>query len=930
MEENFRILKPYVRGFPIIVFAMVAAFLFTKKYLNYVTPMYESTAKLKLADINNGVPNSNLLKNLDVFVTGSKISAEIELLKSDMLLNKMLEELDFDLEIYRKGKIKTIELYNQSPILIDYTVINDKAYDKLFELTILSENEFSIKTPESDEFIKGIIGDTLILPNIRLAVSLNNSFLEKKSEFNLLDDYQFQILSRQKLLSTVKRDLDLIPVDKEIPIIRLNFKSANPAKASVLVNTLAEVYIDDYIENKFKAANVTVNFLEDQIESVVKKLSRAENNIQSYRDRKGITNIFQQTETDLRKISQLKIQQTNFKMNLEAVQDLERYIKEGEYNFLELAPNFEAFTDLLSTEMVKNIKNFQGEKRDLMALYTPNDEKVKAVDAKINDLTSYLSESISNTRKNLEIKYGNLSRDITEAEKVFIGVPKKEKMLTILNREFQIYQQSYNFLNKKKIEAEIAQAAKITFHRVITPAKVSKTPISPNKTIITIAATILGMFGAIVLIYIVHLLKAKVNDKQTLESNSRVPVAMLTPLLKEEQKIEKHFLQEAIQLDIKGLIKDRSIICINAFNPQHGAKFNSIHLAKALAQQGKKVLFVDVEGVMNLRPDNKRTPVNLAENLDSITLNEPSFNLFTKGAMESYLKDISQPYDIIVILNEKLGNLKSIMLMSLSTTNLVVMDSRLTPAKKIMDVDLLKEEYNLPEVHFLLNRYGYNTNIVKELFNGFLKIFKKGNRKTGFVNSRSILRSLMITIPWILLIGVGYLKLEHLTEAKEKSPVVNITSDNKPQFEPDKSIDKKTTDTEDLSINTSLSQTVENNEEVFLSREIEKEIEIEKEDISKPQIEQAVKEVFVEKSINKTSTRSKKYHLIVGSFKGLENAQKRMRIYQNYYTDPSIIFLPESRMYHVSVFGYNSREEASIEGEKAGILFDHHIWILKH
>ena len=262
-------------------------------------------------------------------------------------------------------------------------------------------------------------------------------------------------------------------------------------------------------------------------------------------------------------------------------------------------------------------------------------------------------------------------------------------------------------------------------------------------------------------------------------------------------------------------------------------KFNSIHIAKALAQQGKKVLFVDVGGAMGFKPSNMGAPVNLAENLDTIALNEPSFNFFTKGDMQSYLQDISQAYDIIVILNEKLGNLKSLMLMSLSTANLVVMDSRLTPAKKIMDVDLLKEEYNLPEVHFLLNRYGYNTNIVKELFNGFIKIFKKGNRKIGFVASRSILRSLMITIPWVLLIGVAFLKLEHLTEEKAKSPAVNIISERKPLLDPDKSIDQKTTDTENLSINTRISQSVKNDEGPFQSSEIEKETEIEKEDISK-------------------------------------------------------------------------------------------------
>ena len=67
----------------------------------------------------------------------------------------------------------------------------------------------------------------------------------------------------------------------------------------------------------------------------------------------------------------MKIQQTNLKMNLDAIKDLESYMEKGKENFLELAPNFEAFTDLLSTEMIKKIKQLQSEKKDLLMEYTP-------------------------------------------------------------------------------------------------------------------------------------------------------------------------------------------------------------------------------------------------------------------------------------------------------------------------------------------------------------------------------------------------------------------------------------------------------------------------------------------------------------------------------------------------------------------------------
>jgi hypothetical protein len=51
-------------------------------------------------------------------------------------------------------------------------------------------------------------------------------------------------------------------------------------------------------------------------------------------------------------------------MNLDAIKNLNGYINQGKDNYLDLATNFEAFNDLLSTEMVKNMKQLQADKKD--------------------------------------------------------------------------------------------------------------------------------------------------------------------------------------------------------------------------------------------------------------------------------------------------------------------------------------------------------------------------------------------------------------------------------------------------------------------------------------------------------------------------------------------------------------------------------------
>lgn len=718
MNENLRLLKPFFRGFPIIILVMVLAVLSAKKYLNYVTPMYESTAKLKLADTEEGVPSANLFKDLDVFASANKIAAEIEVLKSSKLIGKTLNELPFGKEIYRKGDVLTVELFRNSPITIDGTFQSEKALDKRYGLNVISTKEYHFFYPDSKSGIAGKFGKPIKIKGGTLLIGLNEFYIQSKKDAKIIDNYEFEFLSDQKILAKIDKNLDIVPVDKDVPVIRINMKSNVPEKAALFVNKLAEMYIIDYIESKFRAANTTVDFLKEEINSSNKKLSASENNIQNFRDKKNIVNIRQETETDLRKISQLKIEQTNIKMNLDAIKELNRYIASGKKNYLDLAANFEAFTDLLSTEMVKNMKKLQADKKDLLITYTPEEEKVKIIDAKLKDLIDYQIESIKNTEKSLQTKYNGLSNDISEFEKVFIGLPEKEKELTILNREFNLYETNYNFLNSKRIDAEIARSAKIAFHKIITPAEISKTPVSPIRSIIIVVAAILGMFGSILLIYLVHFAKAKVNDEFTIEKNSTIPIALTTPFIKLKENIKDNFLKEAIQMELKGMIQNQSILVISSYDKAEDHLFHSKNLANALINQGRKVLVIDATGQLGDKFDTT----------NYLNFSDSKYLSYTQSVFQNEIQDKMKNFDLCIVHNQSIKEDKlALLFMSLATQNLIVLDSRKTAEKTIIKMELIKDEYQLPNVWFVLNKAGYNPNIFVEIKNFWNKYINKRN-----------------------------------------------------------------------------------------------------------------------------------------------------------------------------------------------------------
>jgi uncharacterized protein involved in exopolysaccharide biosynthesis len=730
MNESFRILKPFVRGLPIIALVMFLSVLGAKKYLSYLTPMYESTAKLKLADIGEGVPNSNLFKNFDVFASSNKISAEIEVLKSSKLITKTLASLDFNEEIYRVGDIQTVELYHNSPIIVKLLRKNGSVYDNRYRLLLKSKKEYEIYDSQKKLILKGRVNVPETFQDNKILVGLNPQVIRSKRNIKIFDTYEFEFLSDNKLIEKAGKNLDIVAVDKDVAVIRINFKSNIPQKASAFVNHLAGAYIEDYINTKYQIANTTVNFLNREIEEATEKLRMAEDKIEAYRNDKKVTNIQQETETDLRKISQLKIQQTNLRMNLEAIATLNRYIASGKDNFLSLAPNFEAFTDLLSTEIVKNIERLQAEKKDLLQTYTPYDSRISVIDLKIKDLTNYLEESIKNTERNLQVKYSQITMDIENAEKVFLTVPEKEKNLKIMERDFNLLQASYNFLNEKKIEAEIASSAKISFHRIITPATTEKQPISPNKPLIIILAALTGMVASIVFIYLVHVLKAKVNDSTTIEKNTSIPLAISTPYAKENQ--QEVFSKIVLQLQLKNILAKGKSLTVSTHGPGEGKCFNILHICKVLNHQNNTVMLIDAQGDMAFlktgTPDGQQIYHTCFPKVKYFDLADAS-HYYSEEALSSQIASFKHTTDFIIINNAYLkSESRALLMMKITDNNLFVVDARQTALKIINRLELLKTEFNIPHIWFMLNKAGYSPNVIRQAGQLLMAILKKLKR----------------------------------------------------------------------------------------------------------------------------------------------------------------------------------------------------------
>ncbi len=687
--KNSNTFGPLYRGLPVVFLALFIAVFAAKEYLRYATPQFESTAKIKLADVHEGIPDSKLFKDFDVFASSNKLGAEVELLKSKVLLRKVIAKLPLGITIYRIGGLRKTELYTRAPFLIKAVIHDRRCYDIPFRINIYKDSLVELMT-DSGGSVKGSFNHVINIRCASFIIYRNEPLFAENPDLKINDRFQFVVHSENKLISSIADNLDVMSVDKDIAVMRISYKCPVPQKAADVVNTLSAAYITDYIEEKYRSADTTEDFLDKQLKTYSRSLSNSENDIENYRNDHNIINIQQETETDLRKIADLKKQLANVKMNLNAVDSLNNYLRLGKDRFLQLAPNFEEFTDLLSTEMVKKIEELQRDKKDLLLKYTPQNEKVKVVDNKLDDIVNYLQESIRNSENSLRIKYNNLQQSIDDAQKVFVGLPGREKNMGILDRNFGLNDQIYRFLHEKRTEAQIAKAATISFHRIISEGDVPEKPVSPNAIIITILAAILGLAGGIALIYIVHAVKGRVSDQDIINRLSDTQVAAAVPFLKKQSEKARFFKIWVTQLELKDELKTGTVIAISSFDKLEGKAFISAAMANEIGTTDKKYLFVDAGEIADaelLKPSN----------------------------WKKHIATLRSNYDLVLIKNLPVNEHPSaLVIMTNADLNLFLLDSRCTKKSVIPDADLLKEELRLPNMQFVLNRAGYTPSLLTQ------------------------------------------------------------------------------------------------------------------------------------------------------------------------------------------------------------------------
>ncbi|MBK9637402.1 MAG: polysaccharide biosynthesis tyrosine autokinase [Bacteroidetes bacterium] len=736
---------------------LLTAILIALLILRYTAPVYESTSVIQLSEQDNARSILSESKIKSFTEQGNKMASAIELMRSKVIIERVLKKLPLQVSYYSKGEILTSELYKQSPFVVQVRVKDSAMIGRQIIVDFLSKDTYSISYVNSlnnRASFKGPIpsGVWISTPDFELNLSIYDYETIRALQQDLSKDaFFFKINSISELSGQIAKSLLIVPLNVEAQTIQIKLKDKTQQKASDIVNGIAIEFNKYDLEKNSEVADKILDFIDNTISSIDIELSNSENSLEKFKKENKIVNPDLTATGIMRQIEEIQTEIYAYNHELNLFAKIKKEVSES--------TDIGKFLLSLSGRSDNNIITAQlGQLQDLLEKQdqirlqaTENSELFKSIQVQLDNQLKLINRTILNEELNFKAKRESKIKDLASIEQKLGIIPQQQAEYGRLTRLFTINEKFYSLLLEKKAEFSITRAGYVPQHIILQNDLANSAPVSPNKALIISACLIIGFLAGFILIITRYLLYNEINSLEEVGQYTEAAMLGIVPKYKREipisqllvDKNPKSVISEAfrsIRTNLQFISNDEGakVIALTSTISGEGKTFNAINLAGVIAFSGLKVVILDLDmrkpkihlgfnvennhGISTLLigkdlPENCITKSSLA-NLDFITAGPIPPNpaeLIINPKMEKLLQYLKGIYDIIIIDLPPVGIVSDgIPIMQVADYPLYILRANYSRKMFIAQINKLITENKVKNISVILNgvemsklKYGY-------------------------------------------------------------------------------------------------------------------------------------------------------------------------------------------------------------------------------
>ena len=647
------------------VLSLFVCIVFAVFYVYKTPATYSRSAKVV---INEDAQDATLrdIANISGF-TGQgasvNVNNEVEAFSSPDLMQTVVERLGLEISYVEHQTMRDRELYNNSPIDMSivepvvtssFSFLVEKGSDSTFVLTDFTIGPDKLKKVN----IEGAVGDTLTTPvgTIIILPSIYAGEWDKDITVSWVNSRAKAKAYAQNLSATVS--------GKQTSVVVLVLEDTYPARAENILNTLIDVYNDEWVHDKNRSARNTTNFINERLVVIEQELGGIETDLKEYKEENKLTDMQALSQSYLEESSEYATKSFEVNNQLTIAQYIRDYLTEPA-NANALIP---ANSGLTSTDIESQISEYNSivlQRDKLIATSSDKNPLIADMNAALLSIKSAIIRSIDNLLATLHLQAEKIRSQEDQIMSRIASSSGQQMELLSIERQQKVKESLYIYLLQKREENEIASLVNVANTRLIVSPTGSPTPVSPNKMMILLVALVLGAGIPFAVIFLSRMMDNTVKNKKDLSILS-IPFLSEIPQIKSNlkrnianigrhkfdnqncrvmvKKGSRNIINEAFRVlrtNIDMMIGKggEQIIMVTSFNPNAGKTFITMNTSASMALKNQKVLMLDLdlrkatlsksldrnhEGVVSYligkQNDLDRLIQNIDENLDLLSV----------------------------------------------------------------------------------------------------------------------------------------------------------------------------------------------------------------------------------------------------------------------------------------------------------------------
>jgi capsular exopolysaccharide synthesis family protein len=577
----------------------------------YSQQVFSVTSSVIVRDDDNTksyVGAEQLIQSLRLTKNTKSVQNEIGILQSYSLARQAVDELEEFKVTYtavgRRG-IKESQLYKRCP----FKVIIDSGANNLINypiyVTILDSTRYKLEIDDGMGIEQTLrFGERFTNENFNFTVVLRNP--SNKLEQGSVSKYFFTFNDPNSMALEYKSKITVTLNDKKGSLLTLSTTGYVAEQEADYLNKLMEVYIRRGLEEKNQIAENTVKFIDKQLALMTDSLRNAEQRLQDFRTNNRVLDISREGNMLIDRIKSIQQEQGNIELRGYYYNYLKDYLSQRKDLNTLIAPSVLGVDDPQLNTLLAEASKAYIEREEMRATVKPGSPGLEQLDIRIENLRQSLIEKVNSLVEANAIAQKQLKNRIKEVETEMMRLPVNERQLIGFERDFNLIDKMYTYLQEKRAEAAIARASNISDNKILDYAlPENATMIKPKKPLNYLIALLIGLALPFIVMLAYDFFNDKLVDLKEISRRTKVPVigtlghnryeTEMPTIDKPKSTLTESF--RGLRINLQYLLRepDKKVIAISSTVVGEGKTFTAANLAAIIAVTGKKVLLLGLD-----------------------------------------------------------------------------------------------------------------------------------------------------------------------------------------------------------------------------------------------------------------------------------------------------------------------------------------------